>query len=593
MASNINTDINVSLPAETSGPDQGLVTKTTFVTTLEALKQGLVVAKEEIEELQDTPNSDSTWGGITGTLEDQTDLTTALNDKQATLVSGENIKTINGVSLLGSEDIVIGGGSSALPTITTFSTTIPLDGNKYSAPYAIAGPTALTLGATVAGGQYFVRMIANGTNVPTFSNTFFEATGSSGYDNTANVVNVLNVFYDGTNALYGWTQRVGDLGISDTTAPTLTSATVQNATPTTLTLVFSEALDQTKVLSANDFTLSGGKADSNPVYVNATTVSMTVTAFVNGETITLNVASGAVRDLAGNNLSAITARAITNNVGAVTTVPAQVTGLTLGTPTSTAQPLTWTAPSNGGSAIADYLVEYKASSSGTWLIFADGTNTSTSATVTGLTASTAYDYRVSAINAIGTGTASATVSGSTTSASPTVFVDFASIGTATETANGGGGFNYLIAGSTPRINNSNVSLAGDGHFDVTYTNKTALGNVTVASLSTNATGQWNTAGFGGFPQTDDLGGVYNAIAAGSAIACNVAPSRAYVTGDILRIRRVGTAMSLLVSSDGGSTFTLLHNFTVTTAAVLYPLAGNANTSTSTTTLVQPRGVGLA
>jgi len=51
------------------------------------------------------------WGGITGVLATQTDLQTALNAKQATLVSGTNIKTINSTSLLGSGDITISGAS--------------------------------------------------------------------------------------------------------------------------------------------------------------------------------------------------------------------------------------------------------------------------------------------------------------------------------------------------------------------------------------------------------------------------------------------------------------------------------------------------
>ena len=51
--------------------------------------------------------SSGTWGSITGTLSDQTDLQTALNGKQATLVSGANIKTINNNSLLGSGNIDI------------------------------------------------------------------------------------------------------------------------------------------------------------------------------------------------------------------------------------------------------------------------------------------------------------------------------------------------------------------------------------------------------------------------------------------------------------------------------------------------------
>jgi len=50
----------------------------------------------------------ATWGGITGTLSTQTDLQTALNAKQDTLVSTTNIKTVNGNILLGSGNVTIG-----------------------------------------------------------------------------------------------------------------------------------------------------------------------------------------------------------------------------------------------------------------------------------------------------------------------------------------------------------------------------------------------------------------------------------------------------------------------------------------------------
>lgn len=55
--------------------------------------------------------SGAEWGGITGTLSTQTDLQSELDDKQDTLVSGTNIKTINGTSVLGSGDLAVGGGS--------------------------------------------------------------------------------------------------------------------------------------------------------------------------------------------------------------------------------------------------------------------------------------------------------------------------------------------------------------------------------------------------------------------------------------------------------------------------------------------------
>ena len=65
----------------------------------------------------------ASWGGITGTLSNQTDLQTALNGKQDTLVSGTNIKTINNNSLLGSGNLNIGprllGWSGILGTPTT------------------------------------------------------------------------------------------------------------------------------------------------------------------------------------------------------------------------------------------------------------------------------------------------------------------------------------------------------------------------------------------------------------------------------------------------------------------------------------------
>lgn len=68
--------------------------------------------------------------------------------------------------------------------------------------------------------------------------------------------------------------------------------------------------------------------------------------------------------------------------------------------------LSWTAPASvGSSAITDYLIEYKESSSSTWLTFNDGVSTGTTVTVTGLVNSTAYDFRVGTTNAFGTGDA--------------------------------------------------------------------------------------------------------------------------------------------------------------------------------------------
>jgi hypothetical protein len=71
--------------------------------------------------------------------------------------------------------------------------------------------------------------------------------------------------------------------------------------------------------------------------------------------------------------------------------------------------LTWEAPDSGGSAITDYVIEWSADGGTTWETFDDGVSTAVAATVTGLTNGTEYRFRISAVNAIGTGTASAPV----------------------------------------------------------------------------------------------------------------------------------------------------------------------------------------
>lgn len=90
------------------------------------------------------------------------------------------------------------------------------------------------------------------------------------------------------------------------------------------------------------------------------------------------------------------------------TTPSQV-GTVTPTAGSTQVSLSWSAPSNGGNAITDYLIEYKLNASGSWSTFTDSVSSATNVTVTGLTNGSLYNFRVSAINGVGTGTASTPV----------------------------------------------------------------------------------------------------------------------------------------------------------------------------------------
>ena len=83
----------------------------------------------------------ATWGSITGTLSSQTDLNSALNGKQATLVSGTNIKTINSTSLLGSGNIAISGNPSAVGIQSGGATPVFSSGVSVSKSFTIAANT--------------------------------------------------------------------------------------------------------------------------------------------------------------------------------------------------------------------------------------------------------------------------------------------------------------------------------------------------------------------------------------------------------------------------------------------------------------------
>ena len=65
--------------------------------------------------------------------------------------------------------------------------------------------------------------------------------------------------------------------------------------------------------------------------------------------------------------------------------------------------LTWSAPAANGSPITDYAVQYRAAADPAWSTASRLASTATSETVSGLSNGTAYEFRVAAINAAGTG----------------------------------------------------------------------------------------------------------------------------------------------------------------------------------------------
>ena len=87
-------------------------------------------------------------------------------------------------------------------------------------------------------------------------------------------------------------------------------------------------------------------------------------------------------------------------------------GSLVATPSTSQVALAWGLPSDlGGETLTDYIIEYSADSGTTFLRFLDGTSTTRSTTVTGLTNGTTYLFRVSAVvNVSGQGPASTAAS---------------------------------------------------------------------------------------------------------------------------------------------------------------------------------------
>jgi len=105
----------------------------------------------------------------------------------------------------------------------------------------------------------------------------------------------------------------------DTTAPTITTATVEDANPDKLVVVFSEVVN---IINTTGLTITGDATPtlSAPTGSGSNTITFTLsTALTNGQSVTLNVASSNTIEDAANNSLVATTKTITNNVAVATT----------------------------------------------------------------------------------------------------------------------------------------------------------------------------------------------------------------------------------------------------------------------------------
>jgi hypothetical protein len=134
---------------------------------------GNVWVGTDYRRLQILSGSTAVWGNISGTLSDQSDLWLTLQSKQDLLVSGTNIKTINGNSLLGSGNISIVGGVQSVTGLNTDNTDplnpvveISVDGVTITGDGTPGNPLI-----SVSGGGSVNSVTDDGNGVVTVDNT--------------------------------------------------------------------------------------------------------------------------------------------------------------------------------------------------------------------------------------------------------------------------------------------------------------------------------------------------------------------------------------------------------------------------------------
>jgi hypothetical protein len=226
----------------------------------------------------------ASWGSITGTLSAQTDLQSALDAKQATLVSATNIKTINGSTLLGSGDLVVGGG--AISALTAAAATNTIDNADYNQEWQWNSLTgdALTLSSTSTAGassNKMLEILRSGANASSsiisyglyanITNTGTSSTNYGAYFLTSGATNNIGVLASGaTRGLEGLTTGAFGEGIRGSASTgSNTIGVVGMSTSASGTGVSGIASGTSGTKYGGNFTVSGTATTNYGVYATA------------------------------------------------------------------------------------------------------------------------------------------------------------------------------------------------------------------------------------------------------------------------------------------------------------------------------------
>lgn len=460
----------------------------------------------------------------------------------------------------------------AIDSDVAFSQSVPLaqPGTAWMPQQTVSGALNFTPAANAIKGAYaYVRLVADGINVPTFSG-FTEEIGSAGYDNRNGIVNRIQFSYDGSDYWVAVSQALNAAAVASALTLSLNSSSTAVGSPVTVTVGANVALTGSQSVSVTLTAPVAGTWSTNPVTLDATHQTATPT-FTPSATGSGNITAAAT------GTPTLSGASTAYTATAAATVPGAPT---IGTATAgdTTASFAFTAPaSNGGAAITGYtLTVYKASDNSTVGTFS---GVSSPINATGLTNGTGYYGKVAATNSVGTGAQSG-ASNTVTPAVSTAYTRLSQLSSLSETGTGPYGYTSTANGgfgTKGGMCTTHLQSGVDGSFGVTNDNIVEFISA-VTSSSTMVTFS-NAAVLAGV-YANGSGGNYQLITNGSL---GTVTGTARQAGDAMLHSRSGSTLTISVTRSGGGAPITLGTWNVGTGVLYFEVNLNSSGTMSNLT----------
>ena len=208
------------------------------------------------------------------------------NNKQDLLISGENIKTINNESILGSGNIEIGGGGGGTSNYNALTNkpkinNVELNGNKTSSDLGIQPAGNYALESEIPDVSNFITKDVNNLTYYTLSSELSSVATSGSYNDLTNKPTIPSEVTETTVSNWGFTKNIG----------TITGITMNGASKGT-----SGVVDLGTVITSHQ-DISGKANKISVVQTSASTIEINSNTFYKfGEVASLNITLASITD---------------------------------------------------------------------------------------------------------------------------------------------------------------------------------------------------------------------------------------------------------------------------------------------------------